>query len=179
MLTERTPRTTTLGIAMSAALFCIAAPAKAELTVLEYACALGIADRQPAQVLDCAGINPVGSFYLWTKVRGELGDLQALEQGRSIKIKYRWKRYVGASPEIATVEAETEIGAGAIPPAVLDALKREVATRGFFDWRTWTHNELGRKAGYSVNILDTEYKNIPCATNSAAADCKILVKVGK
>ncbi len=100
-----------------------------------------------------------------------------MKAGNAISIHYKWTRYYGIDPDIQTVEAETDINAGSISPEAFLALQREVKDRGFFDWRTWTHNYQNKQATYSVNLLNNEYNDLPCSHDTAATECKIRIKI--
>jgi hypothetical protein len=130
----------------------------------------------PARTIDCATFDLPGPVYLWVRLRGGADALAMLERGEDIVIRHKWIRYVGPNPLIETVEAEEEIPAGSIDPAFLTKLRREVESRGYFDWRTWTYKQRVLPTRYSVKVIDRAFLAIPCrAADGTAARCDLSV----
>lgn len=146
------------------------------LEILDYSCARAIADRMPVETIDCSTFELPGPVYLWVRLRGGADALAMLERGDDIVIRHKWIRYVGPNPLIETTEAEEDIPAGSIDAALLTKLRREVESRGYFDWRTWTYKKRVRPTLYQVNVLDPAFAAIPCrAADGTAAQCDLSV----
>ncbi len=138
-----------------------------QLQVVEAVCARDVKDFQPEGVLPCDKVPTGMSVVLWTRLQGDSTALEALAAGRPLYIVHGWKQGTPPWGEQQITMARS-IQAGRIQPPVLEKLRLEVASRNYFDWRTWTRRDLGQSGTYRVWIGDFRDQPYPCGADRPA-----------
>ena len=157
------------------------APAAAQsLVVAEYAWTSGVqdlqfVDRLPPKI----AVKPI---YLWMRIEADAGALSELEAKGMLPIRHRWLRYGGAAVSYeggGRLIDEMVLGVGQAD--VVGRLKREVAERNLFDWRTWSMKEHMRRGEWVVEVVygDEAATPVQCRLDAARppAPCRFRIVV--
>ena len=130
--------------------------------------------------IEDGAIVPVAPICFWTRMRGTQEALDQLRAEHKLPIRHRWVRYVGYEPNIDSLAPTDEITLGVGASRLVSKLRREVANRGWFDWRTWSMKEHLTPGKWQVSVVYRNGEPVLCSSDGAVpTPCRFFINVGE
>lgn len=137
-------------------------------------------DRRTKQPTDELADNVfTDQLVLWVHILGSKDALTQLKAKGKLPIRHKWFRalMIGTfSSGVMTPTDEVDIPAGRT--GVLEKLRQEVATRGHFNWRTWSAKAKVSSGEWRVRMDYADNTPVLCGNPSELRPCeyKILLR---
>lgn len=121
---------------------------------------------------------PVGSLYLWMRIKAHQGALDRLVSEGKLPIRHQWYResLLGVLSEgSAEMEMIDDIAIPAARKILARSLQTEINRRGFFDWHTWSVKQKIKSGTWQVRVVYAD--NSPVLCGEEHKPCEYLINV--
>lgn len=132
--------------------------------------------KQPTSTISKGSVGT--RLVLWMHVKGTEEALSKLASEGKLPLRHRWFRGTITGIHAEGVAKPTdEIEIPAAKHGVMDKLRNEVRTLGYFNWRTWSSKEKLARGHWRVRVIYADNTPVLCGASSSWKPCEYEVEV--